>query len=106
MESVLLANWHLVALGLAGTLALRYKRVIDADMAPLTLILAAAAVWIAMLVAFPSLRLFGADFLGLNRATLVVVPYAIAWMAVAMLDAPVAEVLPEPMSAPATPVAA
>jgi len=106
MESVLLANWHLVALGLAGTLALRYKRVIDADMAPLTLILAAAAVWIAMLVAFPSLRLFGADFLGLNRATLVVVPYAIAWMAVAMLDAPVAEILPEPMPAPATPVAA
>jgi hypothetical protein len=88
MESVLLANWHLVALGLVGTFALRFRRVVDADLAPLTLVLAAAAVWIAALVAFPSLRLWGADYLGLNRALLVVVPFAIAWMAIAMLDAP------------------
>ena len=103
MESVLLANWHLVALGLAGTLVLRYKRVVDADMAPLTLILATAAVWIATLVAFPSLRLWGADYLGLNRATLVVVPFALAWMAIAMLDAPVvaAPAEPVPETAPA-----
>jgi hypothetical protein len=81
-DSVLLANWHLVALGVVGTLALRYRRIVDADMAPLTLILFAGAVWIATLVAFPSLRL-GAPFLGLNRATPV--PFAIAWMATAML---------------------
>jgi hypothetical protein len=93
-ESVLLANWHLVALGVAGTLVLRYRRIVDADMAPLTLILAAGAVWIATLVAFPSLRLWGADFLGLNRATLVWVPFAIAWMAIAMLEAPAKAVQP------------
>jgi hypothetical protein len=106
MESVLLANWHLVALGLVGTLALRYRRVVDADMAPLTLILATAAVWIAMLVAFPSFRFVGADYLGLNRATLVMAPYAIAWMALAMLDAPAGEAVAEPMPAPAAPAPA
>jgi hypothetical protein len=88
-ETALLANWHLVALGVVGTLALRYRRIADADMAPLTLILFAGAVWIATLAAFPSLRLWGADFLGLNRAMLVWVPFAIAWMAIAMLAAPV-----------------
>jgi hypothetical protein len=95
-DSVLLANWHLVALGVAGTLALRFRRIVDADMAPLSLILAAGALWIATLVAFPSLRLWGADFLGLNRATLVWVPFAIAWMAIAMLDAPAEATQAEP----------
>jgi len=106
-DSVLLANWHLVALGVAGTLALRHRRVVDADMAPLTLILAAGAVWIATLVAFPSLRLWGADFLGLNRATLVWVPFAIAWMAIAMLDAPAeaAQAEPAPEATPEPEVA-
>ena len=90
VDGVLLANWHLVALGLVGTILLRRRRVLDADVTPLTLILAAGAVWIAMLVAFPAFRGWGADYLGLNRAVLVLVPFAIAWMAIAMLDAPVA----------------
>jgi hypothetical protein len=47
-----------------------------------------------MLVALPACRIWGADYLGLNRAVLVLVPFAIAWMAIAMLDAPVATAQP------------
>ena len=98
-DSLLLANWHLVALGLVGTLILRRKRVFDDDVAPLTLILATGAAWIAMLVAFPAFRAWGADYLGVNRAVLVLVPFAIAWMAIVLLDAPVAQPVtpPEPV---------
>jgi hypothetical protein len=103
VEGLLLANWHLVALGLVGTLLLRRRRVFDTDLAPLTLILATGAVWLAMLVAFPAFRFWGADFLGLNRATLVLVPFAIAWMAVAMLDAPAAAAEPAPNPPPPAP---
>jgi hypothetical protein len=75
-------------------------------MAPLTLILAAGALWIAMLAAFPAFRAWGADHLGLNRAVLVLAPFAIAWMAIAMLRAAPAEVPastadPEPAPQPA-----
>ena len=94
-DSLLLANWHLVALGLAFTLVLRRKRLLERDLAPLTLILAAGATWIAMLVAFPAFRIWGADYLGVNRAVLVLVPFAIAWMAIAMLDAPAVAAQPQ-----------
>jgi hypothetical protein len=107
MDTLLLANWHLVALGLVGTLALRYRRVVDDEMMPLTLVLAAGAVWIAMMVAFPSMRAWGADYLGLNRAMLVLVPFSIAWMAIAMLDAPATRAAPAARAdAPAPPAAA
>jgi hypothetical protein len=109
MDSLLLANWHLVALGIVGTIVLRHKRVLDAEVAPLTLTLAAGAVWIAMLVAFPAFRAWGADYLGLNRAALVIVPFAIAWMAIAMLDpapAPVARIETEPVIPPDAPAPA
>ncbi|MEO8485589.1 MAG: hypothetical protein ABI585_04550 [Betaproteobacteria bacterium] len=98
-DGVLLANWHLLAFGIIGTILLRRRRLVDAEMAPLTLILAAGSIWIAALAAFPALRLWGADFLGLNRAILVLAPFAIAWMAVAILDAPAEAV--ESVEAPA-----
>jgi len=106
IESLLFANWHLIAPGIAGVLALRRRRCFDAEMAPLTLILAAGALWIAMLAAFPAFRAWGADHLGLNRAVLVLAPFAIAWMAIAMLRAAPAEVPastadPEPAPQPA-----
>ena len=101
VESVLFANWHLLALGIVGVAALERRRLIDERMAPLTLIVAAGAIWIAMLAAFPSVRAWGADSLGLNRAVLVLAPLAIAWMAIAILPsprqpAPVAAPSPEP----------
>lgn len=100
LESVLFANWHLLAPGIVGVLALRRRRCLDAEMAPLTLILAAGAGWIAMLAAFPAFRAWGAEIIGLNRAVLVLAPFAIAWMAIAMLAPRV-----EPEAASASPPA-
>jgi hypothetical protein len=41
-----------------------------------------------MLTAFPGVRYWGADGLGLNRAVLVLAPLAIVWMVVALRNAP------------------
>lgn len=87
-EGVLLANWHLLALGVAGTAALAWRRLLAPGIAPLSLVLAAGAGWIAVLAAFPSFRWWGADGLGLNRAVLVLAPLAVVWMAVALREPP------------------
>ena len=99
VESVLLANWHLLAAGIVGTIAFSWRRLVGRDVAPLTLVVAAGAIWVAMLTAFPGVRYWGADGLGLNRAVLVLAPLAIVWMVVALRDAPEPE--PEPTPAPA-----
>lgn len=99
MSSVLLANWHLLAAGAVATIAIAWRRLLAPDVAPLTLILAAGAIWIAMLAAFPGLRFWGADGIGLNRAVLALAPLAIVWMAVAMRAAP--DAAPSPAVAPA-----
>ena len=99
VESVLLANWHLLAAGAVATIAIAWRRLLAPDVAPLTLILAAGAIWIAMLAAFPGLRFWGADGIGLNRAVLALAPLAIVWMAVAMRAAP--DAAPSPAVAPA-----
>lgn len=88
VDGVLLANWHLLAAGIVGTIAFSWRRLLSRGVAPLTLVVAVGAVWIAMLAAFPGVRFWGADGLGLNRAVLVLAPLAIVWMAVAMRDAP------------------
>ena len=85
-DTLLLANWHLLAIGLVGTLALRWRRAFDSEVAPLSLVLAAGLLWIAILASFPSFRAWGADYLGLNRAVLVLAPFAVAWMAIALLE--------------------
>ncbi len=76
VDSVLLANWHLLAAGIVGTIAFSWRRLLGRDVAPLTLVVAAGAIWIAMLAAFPGVRYWGADGLGLNRAVLVLAPLA------------------------------
>ena len=101
VESTLFANWHLLALGIAGTIGLRWRRLLAPDVAPLTVVVAAGAVWIGMLAAFPAFRHWGADGLGLNRAVLVLAPFAIVWMATAFRDAPRAVEAPEAAGAPA-----
>ena len=88
VDSVLLANWHLLAAGLVGTIAFSWRRLLGRDVAPLTLAVAAGAIWIAVLTAFPGVRYWGADGLGLNRAVLVLAPLAVVWMVVALRDAP------------------
>lgn len=94
VDSVLLANWHLLVVGIVGTIAFSWRRLLARDVAPLTLVVASGAIWIAMLAAFPGVRYWGADGLGLNRAILVLAPLAVVWMVVAMRDAP--EPTPEP----------
>lgn len=86
-DGLLLANWHLLALGVAGTIAFAWRRLLSPDLGPLTLVVAACAGWIALLAAFPGLRAWGADGLGLNRAVLVAAPVVCAWMVVAMQGA-------------------
>lgn len=86
-DGVLLANWHLLALGVAGTVVFARRRLLDASLAPLTLVVIAGAVWIALLGAFPWLRAWGADTLGINRAVLVLAPVASVWMVVALCGA-------------------
>lgn len=88
VDSVLLANWHLLVVGIVGTIAFSWRRLLARDVAPLTLVVAAGAIWIAMLTAFPGVRYWGADGLGLNRAVLVLAPLAIVWMVVALREAP------------------
>lgn len=88
VDAVLLANWHLLALGIVGTVAFAWRRLFARELAPLTLILMAGLGWIALLGAFPWLRLWGADGLGINRAVLVLTPLAAVWMVVAMCASP------------------
>ncbi|MFO1281192.1 MAG: hypothetical protein U1F51_01805 [Burkholderiales bacterium] len=79
-ESVLYANWHLLAPGLLAAGILGGRRIASPEVAPLGFALLAGALWIAALVAFPVLRYFGADALGIQRAILVLVPLAVVWM--------------------------
>lgn len=83
VDGVLLANWHLLAIGIVGTIAFAWRRLLAPDVAPLTLVVAAGAAWIALLGAFPGLRAWGADGIGINRAVLVLAPTIAAWMVVA-----------------------
>lgn len=79
-ESVLYANWHLLAPGLLAAGIFGGRRIASPDVAPLGFALLAGAMWIAALVAFPALRYAGADALGIQRAVLVLVPLAVVWM--------------------------
>ncbi len=101
VDSVLLANWHLLVAGVVVTIAFAWRRLLSPGIAPLTLTLAAGAIWIAMLAALPGLRFWGADGLGLNRVVLPLAPLAIVWMAVAMRGAPAPAV--EPVAADEAP---
>jgi len=87
VDGLLLANWHLLALGVAGTIAFAWRRILGPDLGPLTLVVAACAGWIALLAAFPWLRAWGADSLGLNRTVLVAAPVVAVWMVVAFRGA-------------------
>ena len=80
VDGVLLANWHLVALGIVGTLVLRRRRVLDAaDITPLTFIARRRARCGSRCSSRSRrFRWWGADYSGLNRAVLVLVPFAIA----------------------------
>lgn len=101
-DGLLLANWHLLALGIVGTVAFAWRRLLGPELAPLTLVVAAGTGWIALLAAFPSLRQWGADGLGLNRAVLVIAPVAVVWMVVAMRTAEAADTRERaPVAAPA-----
>jgi len=80
VDGLLLANWHLLALGIVGTIAFAWRRLLAPGLAPVTLVVAAGAGWIALMGAFPWLRAWGADGLGLNRAVLVLAPTVVVWM--------------------------
>lgn len=86
-DGLLLANWHLLALGVVGTVAFAWRRLLGPDLGGLTLVVAACAGWIALLAAFPWLRAWGAEGLGLNRAVLVAAPVVVTWMVVALQGA-------------------
>lgn len=83
-DALLLANWHLLALGMIGTVAFAWRRLLDPGVAPLSLVVGAGAAWIVLLAAFPWLRAWGADALGLSRAVLVMAPVVSVWMVVAL----------------------
>ena len=100
-DGVLLANWHLLALGAVGTIVFARRRLLDPAVAPLTLVVAAGAAWIGLLGAFPWLRNWGADSLGLNRVVLALAPVVSIWMVVALHAARTPQRQPavEPMGA-------
>ena len=100
-DGVLLANWHLLALGAVGTIVFAWRRLLDPAVAPLTLVVAAGAAWIGLLGAFPWLRNWGADSLGLNRVVLALAPVVSVWMVVALHAARTPQRQPavEPMGA-------
>lgn len=100
-DGVLLANWHLLALGAVGTIVFAWRRLLDPAVAPLTLVVAAGAAWIGLLGAFPWLRNWGADSLGLNRVVLALAPVVSIWMVVALHAARTPQRQPavEPMGA-------
>ena len=100
-DGVLLANWHLLALGAVGTIVFARRRLLDPAVAPLTLVVAAGAAWIGLLGAFPWLRNWGADSLGLNRVVLALAPVVSVWMVVALHAARTPQRQPavEPMGA-------
>jgi len=100
VESLLQANWHLLALGLAGATAVAFRRGLDTRTMPLALVVVAGVAWIALLAAFPALRFRFADALGLNRAVLVLAPVAIVWMVVT-IGTPRAASAPAAAPAPA-----
>ncbi|MCC6377772.1 MAG: hypothetical protein IT519_03055 [Burkholderiales bacterium] len=100
-DGVLLANWHLLALGAVGTIVFAWRRLLDPAVAPLTLVVATGAAWIGLLGAFPWLRNWGADSLGLNRVVLALAPVVSIWMVVALHAARTPQRQPavEPMGA-------
>ena len=85
-DSLLLANWHLLVVGIVVTIAFAWRRLLAPALAPLTLVVATGAAWIALMATFPWFRRWGAETLGVNRAVLVIAPVALVWMSLAMRE--------------------
>jgi hypothetical protein len=79
----LLGSWNLLWYGVVAATLLAWRELATPPLAPLTMIVAAAAVLLFLVFAFPGARFWAADLTPLNRATLHFAPLLVIFGALA-----------------------